>query len=442
MDRPSGSVEDYQRKCAALAAAVNQAKARGEQIGLRKATSNLFRRRSAGGKRLIDVRAFDRVLRIDAEAMTAEVEGMIPYDALVAETLKYGLLPAVVPQLKTITVGGAVSGLGIESSSFKFGLVHETVEEMDILLGDGRLTACSCETNPDLFFGFPNSYGTLGYALRLRIRLIPAKPYVHLTHTRFAKANEYFSRIAQVCEQGRADYVDGTIFSAGEMYLTEGEFAHDAPSASDYTYRNIYYQSIRSKPEDWLTAKDYIWRWDTDWFWCSKHFYVQNPAIRRWAKWGLNSRTYQRIMRLSQRLLPDTGGTESVIQDVDIPIENAPEFFEFLLSEIGITPVWMCPFNTDPSRKWDLSPLRPSQLYVNFGFWDVIPSAHEPGHFNRKIERKAMELCGAKGLYSSAWYAEKEFWSIYDRPRYLELKRKYDPQGVFPDLYSKCVRRG
>ena len=76
--------------------------------------------------------------------MTADVEGMITYEALVDETLKFGLLPAVVPQLKTITVGGAVSGLGIESSSFKFGLVHETVEEMEILLGDGRLVTCSC----------------------------------------------------------------------------------------------------------------------------------------------------------------------------------------------------------------------------------------------------------------------------------------------------------
>ena len=47
---------------------------------------------------------------------------------------------------------------------------------MEILLGDGRLVTCSCRENPDLFFGFPNSYGTLGYALRLTIRLIPAKP--------------------------------------------------------------------------------------------------------------------------------------------------------------------------------------------------------------------------------------------------------------------------
>jgi FAD/FMN-containing dehydrogenase len=431
---------DHQRRAATLAAEIDRARARGERIGLRKSTSNLFRHRSQTGKYFIDVRGFSRVLAIDLQRMTADVEGMITYEALVKETLKYELLPAVVPQLKTITVGGAVSGLGIESSSFKFGLVHETIEEMEILLGDGRLVTCSCRENPDLFFGFPNSYGTLGYALRLTIRLIPAKPYVHLTHIRFSDPEGYFERVGERTDSA-VDYLDGTIFSRDEMYLTEGEFADEVPSVSDYTYMDIYYQSIPRKPEDWLTAEDYIWRWDTDWFWCSKHFYVQKPAVRRLCKWALNSATYQRIMRLSYKLLPDSGGTESVIQDVDIPIHHAPEFLDFLLSEIGITPIWMCPFKTRASgRNWDLSPLREG-LHVNFGFWDVIPSTHEKGHFNRKIERKTMELGGAKGLYSSAWYDEAEFWSIYDQRRYTQLKQTYDPQGVFPDLYSKCVRR-
>jgi len=154
--------QDHQRRIATLTSEIDRARTRGERIGLRKSTSNLFRHRSPAGKHLIDVRGFKQCLNVDPQRMTADVEGMITYEALVDETLKYRLLPAVVPQLKTITVGGAVSGLGIESSSFKFGLVHETIEKMEILLGDGRLVTCSCREHPDLFYGFPNSYGTLG----------------------------------------------------------------------------------------------------------------------------------------------------------------------------------------------------------------------------------------------------------------------------------------
>src|ERR1700730_10009374 len=149
---------DHEAKCAKLVAQFAAARSRGADIGLRKSTSNLFRRRDQRNKNKLEVRQFNRVLHIDRERMIADVEGMTTYETLVDETLKHGLLPAVVPQLKTITVGGAVSGIGIESSSFKFGLVHEAVEEMEVLLGDGRLLTCSCRENAELFYGFPNSY--------------------------------------------------------------------------------------------------------------------------------------------------------------------------------------------------------------------------------------------------------------------------------------------
>ena len=55
-----------------------------------------------------------------------------------------------------------------------------------MLTGDGRIvTASRTNEHADLFRAFPNSYGTLGYALRLRIELERVHPYVTLTHHRF-----------------------------------------------------------------------------------------------------------------------------------------------------------------------------------------------------------------------------------------------------------------
>jgi len=434
---------EHDNKCRKLAAELAAVRAEGAGVRLGKSTSNLFRHRDPNAARKVDVRSFNRVLSIDPDRMLADVEGMTTYASFVDASLEYGLLPTVVPQLKTITVGGAVSGIGIESSSFRFGLVHETVEEMEILLAEGRIIVCSRTQNPDLFFGFPNSYGTLGYVLRLKIRLIPAKRYLHISHTRFSNPEAYFARISELAASPRIDYLDGTIFSTDEMYVTTGQFIAEAPQVSDYTYLRMYYRSIQERKDDWLTAKGYIWRWDTDWFWCSKHFYVQNRVFRFFAtKWALNSKTYQHIMRLSHVLLPHSNATESVIQDVDIPIESAPEFFRFLLTEIGITPVWVCPFRAyDPAITFDLYALDPRKLYINFGFWDTIPTTHEDGYFNRKVECKLLELNGKKGLYSTAYYDRDTFWGIYNQTRYDELKRKYDCNGVFKDLYAKCVER-
>jgi FAD/FMN-containing dehydrogenase len=433
-------ISEHGKRCAALIAGFHAARTSGIPIGLQKRTSNLFRRREQAARHKLDVRSFESVLRIDPDRMIADVEGMTTYRALVDETLRYGLLPAVVPQLKTITVGGAVSGLGIESSSFKYGLVHETVDEMEILTGEESIVACSPCKNRDLFFGFPNSFGTLGYALRLTIRLVPAKPYVHLTHARFSEPVGFFAHLAQLCDRGATDFLDGAIFGKDELYVTQAVFSEDAPMVSDYTYMDIYYRSIQRKHNDWLTPKGYIWRWDTDWFWCSKHFGVQKPAVRFFAKWALNSHTYQRLMRLAQRLSPVSAAIESVIQDVQIPIENAPSFCDFLLAEIAITPVWVCPFKTS-EQAYDLCELKPNQLFINFGFWDTVPTTHENGHYNKMIEDKVAELGGRKALYSTSYYDRETFWSMYDQTRYEELKKAYDPDRLFPDLYAKCVER-
>ena len=99
---------------------------------------------------------------------------MCTYEHLVDATLPHGLIPYVVPQLRTITLGGAVTGLGIESTSFRNGLPHESVVEMDIFTGAGEVV--TTRPGDDLFDTFPNSYGSLGYATRLRIQLeqVPA----------------------------------------------------------------------------------------------------------------------------------------------------------------------------------------------------------------------------------------------------------------------------
>ena len=62
---------------------------------------------------------------------------------------------AVVPQLKTITLGGAVTGLGIESTSFRNGLPHESVLEMDVLTGGGEVVTATPEASTPTSSGLP-----------------------------------------------------------------------------------------------------------------------------------------------------------------------------------------------------------------------------------------------------------------------------------------------
>jgi FAD/FMN-containing dehydrogenase len=78
-------------------------------VRLAKQTSNLFRFRDTTATAELDVSAFGHVLSVDPVARTARVGGMTTYEDLCDATLPHQLMPMVVPQLKTITLGGAVT---------------------------------------------------------------------------------------------------------------------------------------------------------------------------------------------------------------------------------------------------------------------------------------------------------------------------------------------
>src|SRR5512142_3214572 len=264
---PSPAMAEYRAAVARLREAYAAIPA-DAPVRLAKRTSNLFRfrdpQRGCDGRARpgLDVTALGHVLSVDPGTRTAVVGGMTTYEDLCDATLPHGLMPLVVPQLKTITLGGAVSGLGIESTSLRNGMPHESVLEMEILTGDGRVvTAAPGNEHAGLFRGFPNSYGTLGYSLSLTIELEPVRPFVHLRHFPFGTAEACMEAIGQIAAEGayrghRADFVDGTAFGPGELYLTVGAFSDVAPWRSDYAGQQVYYQSVRQVKEDFLTIRD------------------------------------------------------------------------------------------------------------------------------------------------------------------------------------------
>jgi FAD/FMN-containing dehydrogenase len=445
----------------------------GAGVRLAKRTSNLFRPRAAAAGPGLDVSGLTGVVSVDAgsagDRAAADVQGMCTYEDLVAVTLPKGWMPLVVPQLRTITLGGAVTGLGIESTSFRNGLPHESVLELDVLTGAGEVvTATPTGEHAGLFTGFPNSYGTLGYATRLRIELERVRPYVALRNVRFGSPEELADAVALVARERAfdgedVDFLDGVLFSATEGYLTLGRWADEVPAASDYTGSEIYYRSLRERGRDALTVHDYLWRWDTDWFWCSGAFGVQHPTVRRvWPAAKRRSDVYHRLVGLENRYgvaarvdrwrgRPER---ERVVQDVEVPVGRTAEFLRWFLENVPMTPVWICPLRlraegsplgelADGSRPWPLYPLRAGETYVNVGFWGTVPiqPGRADGDVNRRLEEALTGFDGHKSLYSDAYYDEGAFRARYGGDAYTALKERYDPQGRLLDLYEKTVGR-
>jgi FAD/FMN-containing dehydrogenase len=335
---------------------------------------------------------------------------------------------------------------------------HESVLELDILTGAGEVLRASAHEHADLYRAFPNSYGTLGYAVRLRIELETVEPFVALRHVRFHSLADLVTTMNGIIETSdyngvRVDYLDGVVFSTAESYLCLGSKTGVSGPVSDYTGQQIYYRSIQHDngvTDDRLTIHDYLWRWDTDWFWCSEAFGAQNPRIRRyWPQRYRRSSFYSKLMKYEQRFhigdrIEKLGGRpprERVVQDVEVPIERCAEFLRWFLGTVPITPIWLCPLRLLSEDGWPLYPLQPHRNYVNVGFWSTVPVGSTEGATNRLIERTVSELDGHKSLYSDSYFSRDEFDELYGGESYRAVKKKYDPDSRLLDLYAKAVQR-
>ncbi len=432
-------------------------------VRLAKRTSNLFRSGAHDRTQGLDVSGLTGVIEVDPAAGTADVQGMCTYEALVDATLPHGFIPLVVPQLRTITLGGAVTGLGIESTSFRNGLPHESVLEMDVFTGSGEVV--TVKPGDRLFDAFPNSYGSLGYATRLRIELERVPAYVELRHLRFRDLDELTAAVERITadrawEGQRVDGLDGVAFSPQESYLTLATWSDRPGATSDYTGERIYYRSLQERDRDRLTMHDYLWRWDTDWFWCSGAFGLHRPGVRRlWPRRYRRSDVYHRLIGFDAKVgfsawrdRRQGVRRERVIQDIEVPADRTRAFVEWFDAEVGMRPVWLCPLRLREAegpggarlaaRTWPSYPLDPGTTYVNVGFWGTVPIAdgRSDGDVNRMVELKVSELGGHKSLYSDAYYDRATFDALYGTANLDEVRREHDPDGRLTGLYEKAVR--
>lgn len=416
-------------------------------LRLKKSTiSNLFRYQPRGAAaRTVSLRDFNHVLSIDPVAQTAEVEGLTTFETVVRACLAHGLLPLVAPELKHITVGGATVGIGIESTCYRYGFVHDSVIEADVLLPSGKVVTARADNEyADLFAALPNSYGTLGYILRAKIALHRAAPYVHLHVEKLDDPGKYLEAMEAATRAPDLAFVEGLYFEDGRYFLMTGRFV-DRAVPEDIVRKHVFYRLVEQRRDIYLRTFDYIFRYDPDWFWNVPETGFYN-AFRRLApeSWR-NSAFYTKYVATKGKLLASIGigpgNLEPLIQDWEVPWERGEELIRFSIENVklGDRPWAAVPIKTP--RLPTLYPVKPNELYFNLGCYCQVhrPDGMEPYHYTKIMDRKCFELGGIKMLYSSSFLAEAEFDALYNGAGYRTLKAKYDAAGNAQTLYKKVA---
>ena len=353
-------------------------------------------------------------------------------------------MPPVTPELKHITIGGATVGIGIESTCFRNGFVHDALLEADVLLPSGRVVTCTAHNEfSDLFHGLPNSYGTLGYILRARIRVEPAAPFVELKIERFGDSRSYLEAMRAATESDDVDFVEGLFFGDRRFFLKLGFFRNELERTDDILRRNIYYKLVESREVIRLKTRDYIFRYDPEWFWNIPEtpFYA---LFRRFAPESMrNSAFYTRHVAreasLRKRLGLKPKDSEPLIQDWEVPWDGAEELIQCCLDEVdlGGKPWAAVPIKTQGQPT--LYPIRPNTLYFNLGCYCQVkrPPGKPRYHYTRVMDDMCFKLDGIKMLYSSTFLDKAEFDRRFNGIAYAALKRSYDANGKAPTLYEK-----
>jgi FAD/FMN-containing dehydrogenase len=384
----------------------------------------------------IDVGELTEILSIDPVVRICVAESGVTFVDLVHATLVHGLVPIVVPELATITIGGAVSGCSIESMSFARGGFHDTCLEYEVITATGEVLTCMPHNKHRLVFEMMHgSFGTPGILSKLVFELVPAKPFVHVTYERYRTLDDYQGAIRRRFEARDIDFMDGIIHSPHCYVLSLGRFVDNAPYTHRYDWMKVYYRSTAKRREDYLRTVDYFFRYDRG------VTNVRPKSLVGRALLGklMNSTRWLEFADGLRWLLKSERPTITV--DLFVPFSKAPAFMEWYRREVGFFPVWVVPYRRVKDYPWLADSFWSAlgdELFLDLAIYGMRQRGRRDVH--REIELKLREVGGIKTLISHNYYSRAEFWSIYNQRNYDEVKRIVDPDNQFRDLYEKTCR--
>lgn len=383
----------------------------------------------------IDISDLTEILSIDPENKICVAESGVTFVDLVNATLKHNLAPIIVPELKTITIGGAVSGCSIESMSFKYGGFHDTCLEYEIITAAGDVLICAPENENKLLFQMVHgTFGTLGIIAKLKFKLIPAKPFVKVSYEKYRALEDYKAAIWRRFKNKDADFMDGIIHSPTEYVLSIGNFVDQAPYTHKYDWMRVYYKSTKERAEDYLKTPDYFFRYDKGVTNVTPKSFLGRLLFGKF----IDSAKILRLVQKFRKIIPVD--KIPITLDTFIPFSKINAFMEWYEKEVNFFPLWCVPYKIVRKYEWVSEKLfakTNDELFLDIAIYGL---SKKDKNYYRMFEEKLMDIGGIKTLISGNFYSEQEFWETWNKKNYDEVKQKTDPNNIFRNLYTKTCK--
>eukprot|EP00281_Chroomonas_sp_CCMP1168_P014834 CAMPEP_0206218820 /NCGR_PEP_ID=MMETSP0047_2-20121206/3997_1 /ASSEMBLY_ACC=CAM_ASM_000192 /TAXON_ID=195065 /ORGANISM="Chroomonas mesostigmatica_cf, Strain CCMP1168" /LENGTH=561 /DNA_ID=CAMNT_0053641337 /DNA_START=205 /DNA_END=1886 /DNA_ORIENTATION=- len=459
------------------------------QIGRGSQTSNRVHDQSyKQGAMKLDMSKLTHIIHVDKEKLIVRAEPLCTMQQLVDATLPHGLLPKVVPEFKHITVGGAIMGAALESTSHAHGQFLDCCASVTLLLPDGRVEVASHTQNVELFHSLSGSYGTLAILLDAHIELqMVAASHVKVTYTLHRDIDSGIEAMQALCaSETPPEFVEGLqLPHSEEIVVCQGAFFSPdmggklKVSNFDRPGREWYYEHVEDVAKklrkqagggaaqettrsELIPLREYLFRYDYGAFWMARPMSFSSmhtrltpsnlmlfamssnfPLVRRLFGWLFSTRRLFSMLRLAPQ---DIVAQRMIIMDVYMPVKEAGGLVKRIRGTVPIsTPLWLCPVSGCKDRQ-EFSPHgHHPGLLINVGIYGRVCD-NEGRRYSRELEVYAAAHGGRKMLYSQNFYTEAEFWgragdewkeTMFDESKYRRMRSATSAENVLPDLYTK-----
>lgn len=161
----------------------------------------------------LDLSPMSAIREIDAEGLTATVDGGVVWRDLVDATLPQGLVPRVLTNNLGVTIAGTLSMAGLGVASFRYGGQVDNVTELQVVTGAGEIVTCSAEQNRELFDMVRSGLGQFGVICRAKVRLRQCKPTVRMYYL-------LYDDLATLMEDMQGIMRPGSVWTSLESWCT------------------------------------------------------------------------------------------------------------------------------------------------------------------------------------------------------------------------------
>ncbi|MGH3674086.1 MAG: FAD-binding protein, partial [Pseudonocardiaceae bacterium] len=192
-----------------VAAIVAFAGEAGLNVAARGAGHSSYGQAQSSGGIVLDMSGLSLVSELHADRVTVQAGAL--WSAVLEATLAGGTTPAVLTDYLHTSVGGTLAAGGVGGTSHRWGFQVDTVLDLRVITGTGRLVTCSPQRNRELFDAIRAGLGQCGITVSATLGVIPAPARVRRYRLYYHDLATFLEDQRHLVLRSRFDFLQGQI---------------------------------------------------------------------------------------------------------------------------------------------------------------------------------------------------------------------------------------